>query len=111
MPRWSRFPITIPKRKVYVRFTAEFEANNLSQSVIPDANQERHDIIHSLLWHRYNAKEIAEYLNTQGYRTPHGKSYYPELVGATISKLRRRLKGVKVSTPKVSELTFWLKFL
>jgi K+/H+ antiporter YhaU regulatory subunit KhtT len=81
----------------------------LSGFAVPEAYQERHEIIQSLLWHRYTAREISDYLNKQGYRTPRGGTYYPELVGATISKLKRRRKSVKVTDPKVSELTFWLQ--
>ena len=94
---------------MFVRFTAEIEAENLSQSFVPESYRERHELIQSLLWHRYTAKEIAAYLNKLGYKTPRGGSYYPKLVGATISKLKRRQKEVKSTPPRVSELTFWLK--
>jgi hypothetical protein len=94
---------------VRVRFTAEIDVEGLSEFAVPEAYQERHEIIQSLLWHRYTAREISDYLNKLGYRTPQGGTYYPKLVGATISKLRRRRKSVKVTDPKVSKLTFWLK--
>ena len=49
----------------------------------------------SLTWHRYTAKEIAEYLIELGYKTPRGRDYYPQLVGATLSKLRSRKARTK----------------
>ncbi len=38
-------------------------------------------------------KAIAEALNEQGYLSHSGKAFYPELVGALISKYRRKEKS------------------
>jgi hypothetical protein len=94
---------------VVAEFTATIETETLGLNCIPEANQERHQIIQSLDWHRHTAKEIAAYLTKLGYKTPRGGNYYPQLVGATLSKLRRRKARTKKTTISVSEVTFWLK--
>lgn len=38
-------------------------------------------------------KAIAEALNEQGFRSHSGKIFYPELVGALISKYRKKSKS------------------
>jgi len=73
---------------------------------IPDQNKERHEIIQSLYWHRFTLQEIADYLNKLGYQTPKGKTYYGQLIGAILSKLKRRKQRSQKSTLKVSEITF-----
>jgi len=94
---------------VVCRFTVTVETQSLGLSYIPEANQERHQIMQSLAWHRYTAMEIAEYLTKLGYKTPRGRDYYPQLVGATFSKLRKRKARTRNTRISVSEATFWLK--
>ena len=52
---------------------------------------------------------IAAYLTKLGYKTPRGRDYDPQLVGATLSKLRRPKARTKKITVSVSEVTFWLR--
>ena len=89
-PRWSKFPITSPCGKLYADFSVEVETEHLSMNQIPDAHQERHDIILSLYWHGYTPTKIAHYLNRIGMKTPRGKTYYPKLV-SVITPARLRL--------------------
>lgn len=90
-------------------FTVTIETETLGLSCIPEANQDRHKIMQSLAWHQYTAKEIATYLTKLGYKTPRSRDYYPQLVGATFSKLRRRRARTRKTTVSVSEATYWLK--
>ena len=39
---------------------------------------------------RFSNKQIADFLNKKGLKTPRGECYYAELVGATWSKLKKR---------------------
>lgn len=89
-------------------FEVVVEAEHLCLNQIPDRNQERHDIILSLMWHGYTAAEIAAYLNKHGYKTPRGRVYYPKLIGATVSKLKRRKSRRLNTTFRMSEITYWL---
>ena len=95
---------------MFAEFTITIETETLGLNYIPEGYQERHDIIQSLSWHRHTAKEIAAYLTKLGYKTPRGRDYYPQLVGATLSKLRRRKARSKRTSITVSEVTFWLTF-
>lgn len=36
-------------------------------------------------------KEISEFLNSMGIKTPKGKDYYPKLIWVTLKKYRKRL--------------------
>lgn len=75
-----------------MEFQVRIEAQHLGLNFIPEANQERHDIILSLYWHRYSPTEIAAYLNRLGIKTPRGKTYYGKLVEVTRRKLLLREK-------------------
>ena len=37
-------------------------------------------------------KEISEFLNSLGLKTPKGKDYYPNLIWVTLKKYRKRLE-------------------
>jgi len=104
--RWSNFPITYTFEDVVCIFEVQIEAEHLSLNYIPESNQERHDIILSLHWHKYTPAEIADYLNQLGMKSPRGGEYYPELVGVTRDKLLKRHKRRQKVLLKVSELSF-----
>jgi len=87
-------------------FSVEVETEHLSLNQIPDAYQERHDIILSLYWHGYTPTTIAHYLNRIGMKTPRGKAYYPKLVSVTRDKLLKRKRRRKNVTLKYSKVTF-----
>ncbi len=53
---------------------------------------------------RFTNQQIADVLNRQGIKTPSGKSYYAELVGATLSKLRKRDLRKSSNTIKFMEI-------
>lgn len=91
------------------RFTVTIETETLGLSFVPESHQERHKIMLSLAWHRHTAKEIAAYLTKLGYKTPRGRDYYAQLVGATLSKLRRRKARTRNTRVSVSEATYELK--
>jgi len=88
---------------VFCEFEVQIEAEHLGLNYIPERNQERHQIIQSLTWHRYTLTEIAAYLNRIGLKTPRGKTYYAKLVGVTRDKLLRRKKRREKVVVKVSE--------
>ena len=90
-------------------FEVVVEAEHLCLNQIPDRNQKRHGIILRLLGQRYTAEEIAVYLNEHGFVTPRGRRYYAKLIGATISKLRRRIIRRQKSSHSVSKISFWLR--
>jgi hypothetical protein len=58
--------MTLPKSKIYVRFTAEVDVEGLSSAAVSDTFHERHEIILSVLWNRCTAGQIAAYVDEQG---------------------------------------------
>jgi hypothetical protein len=94
---------------VICRFTVTIETEALGLSYVPEPYQERHKIMLSLAWHRYTAQEIAAYLTKLEYKTPRGRDYYPQLVSATLSKLRKRKARTRNTRVSVSEATFYLE--
>jgi hypothetical protein len=54
---------------------------------------------------RFTNQQIADALNSLGVQTPSGKLYYAQLVGATVSKLRRRDRRNTATTKKLIEMT------
>ena len=53
---------------------------------------------------RFTNQQIADVLNRQGIKTPSGKKYYAELVGATWSKLKKRDMRKSTNTIKFIEI-------
>lgn len=49
-----------------------------------------------------NSKQISDYLNFKGYKTPKGHLYYPKLVWVTLKKYQRRLDRLQSSTKIIS---------
>ena len=93
---------------VVCRITVTIETTILGLSFVPEGYRERHQIIQSLAWHRHTAMEIAAYLTKLAYKTPSGRDYYPQLVGATLSKLRKCKARTRNTRVSVSEATFYL---
>ncbi len=56
---------------------------------------------------RFTNQQIADVYNRLGIRTPSGKHYYAELVGATWSKLRKRDVRKSTNTIKFIEIKLY----
>ena len=88
--RWSRFKCTYLLQKTALRFLVDIETRSLSICVLSDARIERLNFLESLPKQGLSARQIADYLNDSGIKTPQGKHYYPELIFVTLAKFRRR---------------------
>ena len=66
--------------------------NTLSDFYIDPEHQTLIDRISTLSKQGLTMKSIAETLNGEGYKSHTGKPFYSELVGALISKYRRKAK-------------------
>jgi hypothetical protein len=51
----------------------------------------------------FSNKQIADFLNKKGLKTPRGERYYAELIGATWSKLKKRDLRNSLNTIKFIE--------
>ena len=76
----------------------------LSLNFLSDSRNYRHDLMRQMVSERFTNQQIADVLNRQGIKTPSGKSYYAELVGATWSKLRKRDLRKSSKTVKFIEI-------
>ncbi len=76
----------------------------LSLNFLSDSRNYRHDLMRQMVTERFTNQQIADVLNRQGIKTPSGKSYYAELVGATWSKLRKRDLRKSSNTIKFIEI-------
>jgi hypothetical protein len=105
--RWNRFPITYSAERVSLCFSASVITRRLSLNLIPDERTLRLELIEQLHSKGFKDKEIAEHLNSCGLRTPHGKSYYQELVFMTRRKFRlRRERQNAFPDIRVDEISF-----
>ncbi len=80
----------------------------LSLNFLSDSRQYRHDLIRQMVAERFTNQQMADVFNRLGMKTPSGKQYYAELVGATVSKLRKRDVRKATNTIKFMEMTLFL---
>lgn len=80
----------------------------LSLNFLSDSRQYRHDLIRQMVAERFTNQQIADVFNRLGMKTPSGKQYYAQLVGATVSKLRKRDVRKATNTIKFMEMTLFL---
>lgn len=52
----------------------------------------RLELIKSLSDKGMSNREISDFLNSMGIKTPKGKDYYPNLIWVTLKKYRKRLE-------------------
>lgn len=57
---------------------------------------------------RFTNQQMADVFNRLGIKTPSGKQYYAQLVGATVSKLRKRDVRKATNNIKFMEMTLFL---
>jgi Recombinase len=72
--------------------TVTVTTNTLSYFYIDQEHQALIDRIFSLSKLGLTMKSIAETLNGEGYKSHTGKPFYSELVGALVSKYRRKAR-------------------
>ena len=73
--------------------TVTVTTNTLSDFYIAPEHEALIERISTLSEQGLTMKSIAEVLNEQGFLSHSGKAFYPELVGALISKYRKKAKS------------------
>jgi len=76
----------------------------LSLNFLSDSREYRHDLMRQMVGEHFTNQQIADVYNRLGIRTPSGKHYYAELVGATWSKLKKRDIRKTTNTIKFIEI-------
>ena len=79
----------------------------LSLNFLSDSREYRHDLMRQMVAERFTNQQIADVYNRLGIRTPSGKHYYAELVGATWSKLKKRDIRKTTNTIKFIEIKLY----
>ena len=94
MSRWSNlapFLKSLQKRADFrVLATITITTNTVSDWFVEPSHAALISTISSFASQGMTMKAIAEALNEQGYVSHSGKAFYPELVGALISKYRKK---------------------
>ena len=67
------------------------ETSSTSIVGIGHKKEERLEFIKSLSDKGMSNREITDYLNSNGYKTPKGNTYYPNLIWGTLKKYKKRL--------------------
>jgi DNA-binding transcriptional MerR regulator len=78
-----------------VGFEIEITTKSLSLVNLNETRTERLEWLFSLRENGYSNKEISDYLNNRGIRSPNGKVYSPKLIWITLKKYQNRLKRSK----------------
>ena len=95
--RWSNlapFLISLQKRADFrVAVTLTITTNTLSDWYVEPEHATLISTISSLASQGLTMKAIADSLNAQGFKSHSGRAFYSELVGALISKYRKKAKS------------------
>ena len=75
-----------------VGFKIEITTKSLSLVNLNETRTERLEWLFSLRENGYSNKEISDYLNDRGIRSPNGKVYSPKLIWVILKKYQNRLK-------------------
>ena len=94
---------------VVLAFDVKLKTRSLSLNLIPDERVERHKMIVQLHESGLDDREIAEFFNLSGIRTPTGKTYYKELVFVTRRKICLRETRKSREEMSVQNIKFFLQ--
>ena len=75
-----------------VHFKVEITTKSLSLVNLNETRTKRLEWLFSLRENGYSNKEISDYLNDRGIRSPNGKVYSPKLIWVTLKKYQNRFK-------------------
>ena len=76
----------------------------LSLNFLSDSRRYRHDLIWQMVAEGFTNQRMADVMNRIGIKTPSGKEYYAKLIGATVSKLRKREARFLANTIKLHKV-------
>lgn len=101
--------MTYEASDVVLAFDVILKTRSLSLNLIPDERVERHRLIVQLHESGLDDREIAEFLNLSGIRTPTGRTYYQELVFVTRRKIRLRKTRQTGDSMTIQNMKFFLQ--
>ena len=101
--------MTYAATDVVLAFDVILKTRSLSLNLIPDERLERHKLIVQLHEAGLSDREIAEFLNLSGIKTPTGRTYYQELVFVTRRKIRLRGSRQTRDAMTIQNVKFFLQ--
>ena len=85
---WNKLQMTC----LVVDFKVEITTKSLSLVNLNETRTKRLEWLFSLRQNGYSNKEISDYLNDRGIRSPNGKVYSPKLIWVTLKKYQNRFE-------------------
>ena len=89
--QWNKFRIIYGSYRLFIEYNTLIETSSTSIIGIGQNKEERLEFIKSLSDKGMSNREITDYLNSNGYKTPNGNTYYPNLIWGTLKKYKKRL--------------------
>ena len=89
--QWNEFRRIYGCYKLFIQYNALIETSQTSLIGLDHRRVQRLELIKTLSDEGMSNKEISEFLNSMGIKTPKGKDYYPKLIWVTLKKYRKRL--------------------
>ena len=90
--RWNEFRIIYGNYRLFIQYNTIIETSQTSLIGLDHKRVLRLELIKTLSDDGMTNKEISEFLNSMGVKTPKGKEYYPKLIWVTLKKYRKRLE-------------------
>lgn len=90
--RWNEFRIIYGNYRLFIQYNTIIETSQTSLIGLDHKRVLRLELIKTLSDDGMTNREISEFLNSMGVKTPKGKDYYPKLIWVTLKKYRKRLE-------------------
>ena len=90
--QWSEFRRIYGCYRLFIQYNTLIETPQTSLIGLDHKRVLRLELIKTLSDDVMTNKEISEFLNSMGVKTPKGKEYYPKLIWVTLKKYRKRLE-------------------
>ena len=74
---------------------------------LPKEREERLEFIYQLHLNGYSNKQISEYFNSRGIKTPRGTTYSQKLIWVTLKKYKKRLERMDDTSHSHTEWSFY----
>ena len=89
---WNRFRITYGEYLFFIRFNVVVETKRLGIKNLSPYRLYRLELMDQLRSKGMSTKQISDFMNYNGIKTPKGLEYYPKLVWMSLKKYDRRIE-------------------
>jgi len=92
-----------------LKFDVNLVTRILSLNFLSESRTNRLELIEKLHNEGLTDRQISEYLNERGMKTPRNKEYYPELVFVTRMKMSMRIQRKSYKTWVLENIKIYIK--